>query len=370
MGTKRVLTILGTRPEAIKMAPVVRELKARRDTFDSILCSTGQHREMLNQSLAFFGMQPDVDLGLMTPNQTLPGLTAALIAGLEPVVKEHRPDWILAQGDTTSVFVAGLLSYYRRIPFGHVEAGLRTNDKFRPFPEEMNRRIADAIGDLLFAPTSAARDALLREGHSETRIHVTGNTVIDALNAIAATPYDWVAGPLAPVDTRRPHVLITAHRRESFGEPFRDLCQAIKSLALRYPDVQFVYPVHLNPNVRTPVQDILTGIGNAILIEPLDYRSFVAAMAMARVILTDSGGVQEEAPSLRVPVLVMRDTTERPEGVQAGVSRLVGTSHERIVRETSRLLDSEDERSRMTMARNPYGDGHAAKRIADILSKA
>jgi UDP-N-acetylglucosamine 2-epimerase len=367
---QKVLTILGTRPEAIKMAPVIQELKGRPREFASVLCSTGQHREMLDQALGFFGMEPDLELGLMTPNQTLAGLTAALLTGLDRVVQEVRPDWILAQGDTTSVLVAGLLSYYHRVPFGHVEAGLRTDDKGQPFPEEMNRRIADAVCDLMFAPTTRCRDALLREGHPGSRIHVTGNTVVDALNAIVKTPYDWGAGPLASVDARRPYVLVTAHRRERFGEPFRSLCAAIRSLALRYPDVQFLYPVHLNPNVRAPVRQILSGVKNVRLAEPLDYRSFVAAMATARLILTDSGGVQEEAPSLGVPVLVMRDKTERPEGVEAGVARLVGTSRERIVDETSRLLDSDLERRGMVGAGNPYGDGHAARRIADLLSGA
>jgi UDP-N-acetylglucosamine 2-epimerase len=360
--------VVGTRPEAIKMAPVVRELQKREDAFDAVLCSTGQQREMLGQALGFFGIKPDIDLNLMTPDQTLPGLTAALIGALDSVARERSPHWILAQGDTTSVMAAGLVAYYNRIPFGHVEAGLRTQNKFHPFPEEMNRRVADALADLLFAPTQTSREALLREGVPDDRIHVTGNTVVDALNSIVETPYDWDAGPCAAIRRDRPYVLITAHRRESFGEPFRNLCEAIRSLAARHPEVQFLYPVHLNPNVRRPVQAILSGLANVHLIEPLDYRSFVAAMAGATVILTDSGGVQEEAPGLGVPVLVMRETTERPEGIEAGVSCLVGTSHDRIVAETARLLGSQAERANMVKAVSPYGDGRAAARIVDLLA--
>jgi UDP-N-acetylglucosamine 2-epimerase len=324
---------------------------------------------MLDQSFGFFGIKPDLDLGLMTHNQTLSGLTALLFSALDPVVQQIEPNWILAQGDTTSVLVAALIAYYHRVPFGHVEAGLRTQDKFQPFPEEMNRRLADQAADLLFAPTETSRKALLGEGFPDSRIKVTGNTAVDALNSIANSPYDWQSGPLHMIDRSRPWVLITAHRRESFGDPFRNLCEAIKELALRFgpQGIQFLYPVHLNPNVRTPVAEILSQVPSLHLIDPLDYRSFVAAMAGAKLILSDSGGVQEEAPGLGVPVLVMRETTERPEGITAGVSRLVGTARARIVAEASALLVDEAKRSAMISGKNPYGDGHAAQRIVDHL---
>jgi UDP-N-acetylglucosamine 2-epimerase (non-hydrolysing) len=370
MTTRTVLTILGTRPEAIKMAPVIRELRSRPAEFKVIVCSTGQHREMLEQSLRFFGITPDMDLTVMTPNQTLAGLTSVLFGTLDGVVESTKPEWILAQGDTTSVMVAGIIAYYSKVKFGHVEAGLRTNDKFHPFPEEMNRRIADRCADLLFAPTEHAKQNLLREGFIDAKVHVTGNTVIDALNSIVKTPFDWESSRLSVLDRRQPWVLITAHRRESFGEPFRQLCAALRKLALDFEShgIQFLYPVHLNPNVRAPVTEILSGVSNLKLIDPLDYRSFVEAMAGARLILTDSGGVQEEAPGLGVPVLVMRETTERPEGIEAGVSKLIGTETESIVRETSALLSSAELRRKMMGAKNPYGDGLASKRIVDLLS--
>jgi UDP-N-acetylglucosamine 2-epimerase len=351
------------------MAPVIKELRQRRDSFQTSVCSTGQHRQMLDQSLGFFGIKPDFELNLMTHNQTLSGLTSLLFAALDPVIQQVKPDWILAQGDTTTVLVAGLIAYYHHIYFGHVEAGLRTQNKYHPFPEEMNRRLADQTADLLFAPTETARTTLLTEGFPESKVIVTGNTVVDALHAISQTPYDWDGGPLQVLDRNRPWVLITSHRRESFGAPFRNICEAIKELALRFgPDgIQFLYPVHLNPNVRGPVAEILNDIPMLFLTEPLDYRSFVAAMAGARLILTDSGGVQEEAPSFGVPVLVMRETTERPEGVEAGVSRLVGTTRERIVSEASLLLGDATRREEMTCGTNPYGDGRAAQRIVDHL---
>jgi UDP-N-acetylglucosamine 2-epimerase len=370
MPQKTVLVVLGTRPEAIKMAPVICELNARSDSFNTIVCSTGQHREMLEQSLNFFGIKPSMDLKVMTANQTLAGLTSALFGALDSVVTTVTPDWVLAQGDTTSAMVAGITSYYHRVKFGHVEAGLRTHDRFRPFPEEMNRTIADQCSDLMFAPTELSRNNLLREGFPCDRIFVTGNTVVDAINSIKQTSFDWEGSPLAVLDRRRPWVLITAHRRESFGKPFRQLCGAIKELAIRFAPqgIQFLYPVHLNPCVQAPVSELLSDICNLHLVEPLDYRSFVEAMAGAYLILTDSGGVQEEAPGLGVPVLVMRETTERPEGVDAGVSRLVGTSRERIVREVTTLLNDLALRKKMMSSMNPYGDGRASARIVDLLS--
>ena len=364
-----VLSIIGTRPEAIKMAPVVRELQRHPDRVRSVVCATGQHRQMLDQVLDLFQIRPEFDLDLMQPNQSLSALTAALLKGLDGVIDEVHPDWVLAQGDTTTVMVAAIVAYYHNVRFGHVEAGLRTGDKRRPFPEEINRRLADVVSDAFFAPTERARQALLREGTNDTDIYVTGNTVIDALLDVAARPYNWSAGPLAALPQGKRLVLITAHRRESFGQPFRDLCHAIRTLAADFAaeGVHFVYPVHLNPNVRAPVNEILAGIGNISLIEPLDYLSLVHLMKRATLILTDSGGIQEEAPSLGVPVLVMRDTTERPEGVEAGVVRLVGTQPDRIIGEARTLLRDPTAHAAMAGRANPYGDGKAAERIVAIL---
>ena len=365
----RVLTVIGTRPEAIKMAPVVKELGKHPGRIRSDLCSTGQHREMLDQVFNLFKIKPDHDLNLMRHNQSLSSLTAGAFEALDQVVLEVKPDWVLAQGDTTTAFVAAMVAFYHQISFGHVEAGLRTGDKFRPFPEEINRRIADLVADAYFAPTERARQALLREGCAEKDIYVTGNTVIDAVNDIALREYDWRTGPLSGLPLDRRLVLITAHRRESFGEPFRELCLAIRELAHLFDgeDVQFIYPVHLNPNVRQPVSDILSGLSNVSLIEPLDYLSLVQLLKRSTVVLTDSGGIQEEAPGLRVPVLVMRDTTERPEGIEAGVVKLVGTQRGRIVTETTKLLRDPIAHAAMANGANPYGDGKAAGRIVSVL---
>jgi len=364
-----VLSVIGTRPEAIKMTPVVKELERHPDLVRSVVCATGQHRQMLDQVLELFHIRPDVDLGVMRVEQMLSELTADLFRGLDGVVRETRPHWILAQGDTTTVMVAAIVAYYHGARFGHVEAGLRTGDKRRPFPEEINRRLADVVADAFFAPTERARQALLREGTNDAEIHVTGNTVIDALMDVAARPYEWSAGPLAALPDDKQLVLFTAHRRESFGQPFRDLCHALRTLAADFAaeDVHFVYPVHLNPNVRAPVNEILAGVGNVSLIEPLDYLSLVQLMKRAALILTDSGGIQEEAPSLGVPVLVMRDTTERPEGVEAGVVRLVGTQPDRIIDEAQTLLRDPIAHATMAGRANPYGDGKAAARIVSVI---
>jgi UDP-N-acetylglucosamine 2-epimerase len=366
-----VLSVIGTRPEAIKMAPVVKELARHPDRIRSLVCSTGQHRQMLDQVLDLFRIEPDFDLNLMQTDQTLSQLTAALFSALDAVVEQSRPDWVLAQGDTSTVLVAGLVAYYHRVRFGHVEAGLRTGDRYRPFPEEMNRVVSDRLADYLFAPTQRSRQTLLREGHPENRILVTGNTVIDALLEVASYPYDWSSGPLGFLCPGKRLVLITAHRRESFGEPFREICSAIRELAEAFEadHLHFVYPVHLNPNVQRPVRELLSGLANVSLVEPLDYPSLVQLMKRSTLILTDSGGIQEEAPGLQVPVLVMRDTTERPEGVEAGVVRLVGTSRRRIVGEASRLLRDPAALAAMTKSVNPYGDGHAAERIVAALLK-
>jgi UDP-N-acetylglucosamine 2-epimerase len=364
----KVLSIFGTRPEAIKMAPVIHELNCQSSRVQSVICSVGQHREMLDQVLNLFRITPDYELKLMQPNQTLSQLSAWLFGALDPVVAEVKPDWILAQGDTTSVFVAAMVAFYHRIPFGHVEAGLRSGDKHRPFPEEINRRVADTVADLYFAPTETARRALLSEGCCPQNIFVTGNTVIDALQNIASRQYDWEAGPLGSLRMDKKLVTITAHRRESFGAPFRELCLAIRDLARRFSDdVHFVYPVHLNPNVVQPVSDILGGLPNVSLIQPIDYLCMVHLLKRSTLILTDSGGIQEEAPGLGVPALVMRDTTERPEGVEAGVVRLVGTRRHSIVSEAARLLTDPQAHAEMSAAINPYGDGKAARRIVSIL---
>lgn len=363
-----VLSIFGTRPEAIKMAPVIDELNKQSSRVRSVICSVGQHREMLDQVLRLFQITPDYELNLMQPNQTLSQLTGYLFGALDSVVDQVKPDWILAQGDTTSVFVAAMTAFYHKIPFGHVEAGLRSGNRQKPFPEEINRRVADTVADLYFAPTEGARRSLLAEGCCPQDIFVTGNTVIDALHNVAAREYDWRSGPLATLPLDKKLVTITAHRRESFGPPFRELCRAIRDLALEFTDdVHFVYPVHLNPNVLRPVHEILAGLPNVSLIQPVDYLCMVHLLKRSTLVLTDSGGIQEEAPGLRVPALVMRETTERPEGVETGVVRLVGTRRDSIVTEVERLLRDPNAHAAMSTGVNPYGDGKAAKRIVSIL---
>jgi UDP-N-acetylglucosamine 2-epimerase len=351
------------------MAPVIKEFDKYPDQIRSLVCVTGQHRQMLDPILSLFDIKPDYDLNIMQHDQLLSQLTSDLFSKLDPVVKETKPAWILAQGDTTTVLVAALVAFYNRIRFGHVEAGLRTGDRNKPFPEEMNRRIADSLAELYFAPTERNRNALLSEGCPNDKIYVTGNTVIDALLATAKIPYNWSDGPLAGIPRDKRIVMITAHRRESFGAPFREICFAIREVALQFDSngVHFVYPVHLNPNVQKPVSEILSKLSNVSLIEPLDYLSLVHLMKRSTLILTDSGGIQEEAPSLGVPVLVMRDKTERPEGVEAGVVKVVGTDQDAIVRETRQLLQVPEARAAMANKQNPYGDGKAAVRIVSIL---
>jgi UDP-N-acetylglucosamine 2-epimerase (non-hydrolysing) len=363
----RVLSVFGTRPEAVKMAPVVLQLKRTRG-IESRVCVTAQHRQMLDQVLHLFDLHPDYDLDLMLPDQSLAETAAAVFSGLDPVLEQVQPDWVLVQGDTTTVAATALLAYYRRIRVGHVEAGLRTGDKWRPFPEEINRHVAGVVADLHFAPTEWARSNLLREGVPEGRIVVTGNPVIDALYAVVALPYDISKGPLAdlPPDSRL--ILVTAHRRESFGKPLEDIFTALKRLAERYASqAVLLYPVHLNPNVREPARRILGGLPNVRLVEPLDYQTMAHCLQRAYLVLTDSGGLQEEAPALGTPVLVMRDVTERPEALEAGTARLVGTGADRIFAEASRLMDDAEAHAAMARAANPYGDGHAAERIVDAL---
>lgn len=362
---KHILCIVGTRPEGIKMAPLIKALKAEPWTRVTVL-ATAQHRGLLDQVLSLFDIQPDVDLDIMRANQTLPELTARLITALDGKFAELSPDVVLAQGDTTTVMTAALVAFYRRIPFGHVEAGLRTHDLNNPFPEEMNRIVAGHLARWHFVPTERSRQNLLREGIADGAIHVTGNTVIDALLEVAAT--DW---PLdIPLDPDKRLILVTAHRRENFGEPFRAICRAIRRLVDHYADIQVVYPVHPNPNVQSTAHELLGGHPRIRLCDPLDYAPFVEAQKRAYLILTDSGGVQEEAPALGRPVLVLRTETERPEAVDEGVVRLVGTDEDRIVAEASRLLDSPAAYREMARGVSPYGDGHAAERIVTVLRDA
>lgn len=366
---QKILVVIGTRPEAIKMAPLVRELRSANSPFEPIVCVTGQHRQMLDQALSLFEITPDFDLNLMRPDQSLTQITASLLQELDRVMDETAPDWVFAQGDTTTVMAASLVAFYRNVRFGHVEAGLRTGDLRNPFPEELNRRIADLSATAWFAPTDRSRDSLLAEGADPNRVFVTGNTVIDALLQIASQEFNWRESPLSAIPESARLVVVTAHRRESIGKPLREICEALRELARRYEDqnTHFVYPVHLNPNIRNPVKAALAGIPNLSLLEPLDYRSMAHLMKRAHVILTDSGGIQEEAPSLGTPVLVMRETTERPEGIDAGVAKLVGSNAARIIRETVNLLDDPKAHSDMARRVNPYGDGHASRRIVDAL---
>lgn len=349
------------------MAPVVKELRKYPGQITNIVCVTAQHRQMLDQVLSLFGIKPDYDLNLMRPSQTLAQITATALTELDAVLDREKPDWVLTQGDTTTAMVGALAAFYHRIKVGHVEAGLRTWDKHQPFPEEINRKIADAVCDLHFAPTVQSRDNLLREGVNESSVAVTGNTVIDALLDVAEHDYDWSSSELSAVPRDKRLILVTAHRRENFGLPLKQICKALKEIATRFADVHLVYPVHLNPNVQQVVQAELRGTANITLLEPLDYLPLVQLMKASTIVLTDSGGLQEEAPGLGKPVLVLREVTERPEGVEAGTVKLVGTDRDRIVRETARLLEDADEYERMSRAVNPYGDGHASERIVERL---
>ncbi len=364
----RILSVVGTRPEAVKMAPVILRLR-QTPGVESVVCLTAQHREMLDQVLRLFDIRPEIDLDLMRPGQTLAGISAAIFTALDPVLRRVRPDWVLAQGDTTTVMATALLSYYHRIRFGHVEAGLRTGDKWQPFPEEINRRLAGVIADLHFAPTPWAKENLLRENVPAGSIRVTGNPVIDALQRVASLPFVWEDSPLAGLPLDKRLVLVTAHRRENFGQPLENICAALKALAAR-GDVHLVYPVHLNPNVRETVYRLLEGVPGITLLPPLDYLPLVHLLKRSALVLTDSGGLQEEAPGLGVPVLVLRAVTERPEGVQAGTVKLVGTDTARIVAEAARLLDDPQAHAAMARAVNPYGDGRAAERIVAALLSA
>jgi UDP-N-acetylglucosamine 2-epimerase (non-hydrolysing) len=367
----KVMTVFGTRPEAIKMIPVVKALE--RAGVDQTVCVTAQHREMLDSVLEFFAVAPGIDLDLMQAGQTLSGLTNRILAGMDAVLSEHQPDWVLVHGDTTTTMATALAAFYRRIPVGHVEAGLRSGDLAAPFPEELNRIVADAVSGHHYAPTGRAAQLLAREGRRADGIFVTGNTVVDVLLLAVdrlnrdARLREEIDARFAMLDPKRRLVLVTGHRRESFGEGFKNICGALRDLAQR-KDIEILYPVHLNPNVRQPVGEILTGLDNVRLIEPVDYPTFVRLMQRCHLILTDSGGIQEEAPSLDKPVLVMREVTERTEAIEAGAVRLVGTRREAIVANATELLDDRAQWERMAAAANPFGDGKAGSRIASILT--
>jgi len=373
--TLKILSVFGTRPEAIKMAPVIKELGKYPEIISSKVCVTAQHRQMLDQVLNLFNIHPDYDLDIMKPGQDLFDITCNVLQGLKPILNSEKPDLLLVHGDTTTTMSAALAAYYCRIPVGHVEAGLRTFNKFSPFPEEINRKISGALSDYHFSPTETSRDNLLREGVFPDSIFITGNTVVDALlsvvERIEATPElnDQFVETFSYLDPAKKLILVTGHRRENFGEGFKSVCNALAEIAQTRSDIEILYPVHLNPNVQEPVSRILGNQQhhNIHLIEPVDYLPFVYLMNRAYLILTDSGGVQEEAPSLGKPVLVMRNTTERPEAILAGTVRLVGTNHKKIVAESLELIGNADAYNVMSMAHNPYGDGKAAQRIVDII---
>jgi len=366
-----VLSVFGTRPEAIKMAPVVRALSSLPEAFRSVVCVTGQHREMLDGVLGLFGIAPDHDLDVMRPDQSLTDVATAVLRGLEPVIRAECPDWLLVQGDTTTALAGALAGFYQQVAVGHVEAGLRTWDKYQPFPEEVNRKLVSAIADRHFAPTAWAAANLRAEGIPEKQVTVTGNTVVDAIRYVAKLPFDPAGTTLeriaALADEGKRIVLVTAHRRENFGRGIAEICGAVQELAEGREDIHVVYPVHPNPRVTAAVHRRLSHTRNLTLLSPLDYREMVWLLGRAALVLTDSGGLQEEAPALGVPVLVLRETTERPEGIDAGSACLIGTHHDQIVQSTALLLDDPFEYARMAHVTSPYGTGTAAKQIVDQL---
>lgn len=366
----KVMTIFGTRPEAIKLASIIKELEKHKN-IESIVTITAQHREMLDQVLNIFDINPDYDLNLMKNNQSLTDITTRAIQGIGELLVETKPDLILIQGDTTTTFASALAAFYQKIQIGHIEAGLRTNDKYEPFPEEINRRLTSHVVDFHFAPTERAKNNLLRETIDEGKIFVTGNTVIDSLlyTIQKIRKSDFRAEGLMAIDFEKEKViLVTGHRRESFGQGLRNICYALKEIAGNNSNTKIVYPVHLNPNVRKPVNEIIGNVNNILLFQPLDYKSFVYLMSKSYLILTDSGGIQEEAPTFGIPVLVMREVTERLEAVEAGLCKLIGTNNNSIVKETQRLLNDKKEYNNMIAKQNPYGDGKASKRIVEIVS--
>lgn len=368
MSKIKVLAVFGTRPEAIKMAPLVKELQKHPERVTCRVAVTAQHREMLDQVLDLFKIVPDHDLNIMLPNQTLYDVTVRALTGLQEVMRRETPDIVLVHGDTTTTFVASLAAFYRQIPVGHVEAGLRTGNKYSPYPEEMNRKLTGAIADLHFAPTATSRDNLLREGVPARNIYVTGNTVIDALMATVKEDFHFTDSNLESIDYRRKRVLlVTTHRRENLGAPLRNVYLALAAIVKDYPDVEIIFPVHKNPKVRQVVMEVLGDVERVHLVDPLDYEPFINLMNKSHIILTDSGGLQEEAPSLGKPVLVLRDTTERPEAIAAGTVEMVGTDEDKVLSACRRLLDDRDAYLRMANAVNPYGDGKASARIVGGL---
>ena len=384
---RKILIVLGTRPEAIKLCPLIKEFEKHEDTFETRVCATAQHREMLDQVLALFLISPNYDLDIMKPGQDLFEITGSVLKGVKGVLDDFSPDFVIVQGDTTTAFVTALAAYYQKIPVGHVEAGLRTGNVYSPWPEEVNRCLVGQIAKIHFAPTESSKLNLLRENKSNEDIVITGNTVIDALfwmvdriktekrlkKKITIRLHNLFSGTLFDLDkvklSQRRMVLITGHRRENFGLGFLNICKALKNLAIENKTIDFVYPVHLNPNVQKPVYDLLSKINNIYLIEPLEYETFIYLMNLSSIILTDSGGVQEEAPSLGKPVLVMRDTTERPEAVDAGTVKLIGTDAQKIFNETMNLLHNQHEYQKMEKAHNPYGDGMASRKIVKRISE-
>jgi UDP-N-acetylglucosamine 2-epimerase (non-hydrolysing) len=361
----KALVLMGTRPECIKLAPVIREL-SKTEHCEVRVCFTGQHKEMAKQVIDLFQLRIDWDLGLMTQDQTLADLSAKCLVSVDRVLAEWRPDWLVVQGDTTTAMIGALAGFYRDIRVAHVEAGLRTGDMYHPWPEEFNRRVIDLVAGAFFPPTEWAAKNLRREGVAESKILVCGNTGIDALLQVAAKEYDWQTSPISFLRDEEDIVLVTAHRRESFGGPFESLCQALKELAMLNPSTSFVYPVHLNPNVQGPVRSALDGLANLHLLPPVDYFALVQLLKKARLVLTDSGGIQEEAPSFGLPILVMRETTERPEAVDAGFALVVGTSKAKIVQAAQDVLSRSAKNGRIEGV-NPYGDGNASARIAEFL---
>ena len=379
MNKKKIMLVFGTRPEAIKMAPLIHDIKAKRDQFELKVCATSQHRKMLDQVLDIFNIKPDIDLNLMKKNQNLSNLTSLIIDKMQTVFTKHQPEIVLVHGDTTTALATSMAAFYLSIPVGHVEAGLRTYNLNAPFPEEFNRQITGKITKFHFAPTLLCKKNLLKEGIKKSSISVTGNTVIDALYWILKRidndkehqkKLDDILDKILSFNWKNKNfVLVTAHRRENFGDGFLKICSALKELAAKYPKIYFVYPVHLNPNVKKPVNEILKEINNIHLIKPLEYELFIYLLKHSYIVLTDSGGIQEEAPSIGKPVLLMRETTERPEAVKAGTVEIVGSNKKKIVKGVSRLLNNKKHYQKMSRAHNPYGDGLACKRIVDVLQK-
>ncbi len=371
MKIQRIAVVIGTRPEAIKMAPIVHALKKYPDLFETIVISTAQHRQMLDQVFTLFDIVPDVDLAVMRPNQNLTDLTSLVLQEMSKTLDDLQPDLLLVQGDTTTVVAASLAGFYKKIPIGHVEAGLRSHNKYSPFPEEVNRQLASVLADIHFAPTALAKTKLLNEGIAEDSIVITGNTVVDALSVQLERPFQFENTPLEniPFNDDNRILFVTSHRRESWGEPLENTCAALKELVSAFPDLIIVYPVHLNPNVNEPVMRLLGNVPRIYLTDPIDYLTCINLMKKSYLILTDSGGIQEEAPALKIPALVLRELTERPEAFQAGMAKVVGTDQEKIVQEASLLLSDSAAYQAMAQGNNPYGDGHASERIVSVIQR-